>query len=358
MPMSFILKLFVVSILAGINQSCARAEDNKVYFPAENMKKVSFKPVFSDVFIGIPRDFYIIENNLLILDMYEGKHITLIDLKNSSEAKRIANKGQGPNEFLRIGNLSYDSTAGVLHVFDEYARNLSSYNVEERKIVFNDENLKQKVHLSNTTYDVIPFGNNFVANGNFNGKQFVLLDEHGGIKDEFGVYPGKKDAINMGMAYYLMNQNRLIANPQGTHFAAAGFMNDQLVFYKKEGNTVKKIKEYFNYDSEVTPSIQKQGNGQLYGFSENDNTMRAYIDVYATDNYMYALYIGLSKSDLGKGDHPCYILKFDWNGNFIEGFKSNMLILSFAVDESNRKIYAVTRPWGDNESILVECGLP
>ena len=37
------------------------------------MKGVNFKPTFPNVFVGIPRDLYIVENNLMILDEYEGK---------------------------------------------------------------------------------------------------------------------------------------------------------------------------------------------------------------------------------------------------------------------------------------------
>ena len=55
---------------------------------------------------------------------------------------------------------------------------------------------------------------------------------------------GNKDAINTGVAFYLLNQNRLVVNPQETHFAAAGFMNDHLVFYGKR-------KKFFLLYSEI-----------------------------------------------------------------------------------------------------------
>ncbi len=339
----------------GLSVSYSITEKNRLFFLESKMRNIRFSPVFPDVFIGIPRDLYIIENNLLILDEYEGKQLTLVDLQAPSNVKRIGSKGQGPNEFLRISNLSYNPVTEVVHVFDEYARRQSSYSVNNRRIFFNDANLRGKTLLANTVYNVIPLGNSFVANGNFNGKQFALLNEKSEIVEEFGVFPGNKDAINSGFAFYLLNQNRLIVNPQETHFAAAGFMNDQLVFYKKEGNSVTKLKEYFNYDTEATPTVRNQGNGNLYSFSENDNTMRAYVDVYATEKHLYALYLGLSNADLERGgNQPCYILRFDWNGKFMGGYKSDFLLMAFAVDEANKKIYAVTRPSGDSESMLVE----
>lgn len=354
--MTFFLKLFIAFVLVGINNSCTQAGNNRIYFPASKMTGVNFKPTFPNVFVGIPRDFYIVENNLMILDEYEGKQLTLVDLNKPSNVQRLGTKGQGPNDFLRISNLSYNPQNGTLHVFDEYARRQSSYSVKDRKVVFNDANLRKKTLLGNTIYNVIPFGDLFVTNGNFDGKQFALLNEKAEVVEKFGIFPGNKDAINTGVAFYLLNQNRLVVNPQETHFAAAGFMNDHLVFYVKKGDSVEKLKEYFNYDTEATPSVRDQGKGKLYGYSENENTMRAYIDVYATETHLYALYLGLSNADLQKGGNsPCYILKFDWNGNFISGYKSDVLLLSFAVDETNGKIYAATRPSIDSESILVEC---
>ena len=335
------------------------AGDNKIYFPTTNFVEIKSKPFTPEIFVGIPRDLYIIKGNLLILDAYEGKHFTSVDLKNPSYEIRIGNKGQGPHDFLRIRGVNYHSGDEVLRVFDEYSRQMSSYKVENRSVVFSESRLKHKVRLPNTTYDVVPLGNFYVANGNFDGKQFALLNEQSEIVETFGVFPGNKDAIGSGLSFYLLNQNRLVVNPQETHFAAAGFMNDHLVFYKQEGNSVKKLKEYFNYDSEATPSVDKSGNGVLYSFSENDNTMRAYIDVYATEGYLYALYLGLSQKELAEEkNHSCYILKFDWNGNLKGGFKADRLLLSVAIDEASGKLYGVTRPTGENESMLVEYNLP
>ena len=78
--MTFFLKLFIAFVLVGINNSCTQAGNNRIYFPASKMKGVNFKPTFPNVFVGIPRDLYIVENNLMILDEYEGKQLTLVDL--------------------------------------------------------------------------------------------------------------------------------------------------------------------------------------------------------------------------------------------------------------------------------------
>ena len=71
-----------------------QSRDNRIYFPTSKIKDVNFKPILPDVFVGIPRDLYLVESNLVILDEYEGKQLTLVDLNNPSNVQRLGTKGQ------------------------------------------------------------------------------------------------------------------------------------------------------------------------------------------------------------------------------------------------------------------------
>lgn len=51
----------------------------------------------------------IVDNKLLMIDKYEGKQITMIDLINTNKIERIANIGEGPNEFLNLRDITYNS---------------------------------------------------------------------------------------------------------------------------------------------------------------------------------------------------------------------------------------------------------
>lgn len=67
-------------------------------FPTKNFKTIKGKQILSDLFIGRPLKMNIVDNKLLMIDKYEGKQITMIDLINTIPIKSnvllILEKGQ------------------------------------------------------------------------------------------------------------------------------------------------------------------------------------------------------------------------------------------------------------------------
>lgn len=73
--------------------------------------------------------------------------------------------------------------------------------------------------------------------------------------------------------------------------------------------------------------------------------------LYPTDKYLYASYKGRTVEEMMNPDieKVNYILKFDWDGEFIEGYVVGN-IDDFAVDEAAGRIYAFV--YEDGDSIL------
>ena len=294
--------------------SCTSVSNNKIMFPTKNFKTIKGKQILSDLFIGRPLKMNIVDNKLLMIDKYEGKQITMIDLINTNKIERIANIGEGPNEFLH------------------------------RKVRFN----------ADCPYDIVAFGDYFLANGCFNAKQFALLNSKADIIAEFGVFPGDNTGVEVENSFFLKNQTTLCTNLDQSRFVAAGYFHDQLVFYRFENNKIIKVREYFSMNAKMVSRHTKDGNQDIYSSSENDETTRTYRMLYSTKEHIYALYWGIANKDFGKTGKVCYILKFDWNGNLKEGFKVNNLLKNIAIDEISNCIYAVTYPEDERESILMK----
>ena len=80
---------------------------------------------------------------------------------------------------------------------------------------------------------------------------------------------------------------------------------------------------------------------------ENFNPAKAsgqtiyFVEPYVTDNYIYVMWANTSKENAVSEDanFAPHIFKFDWNGNMIANYKLNYPIISFAVSESEGKIY-------------------
>ena len=96
-------------------------------FPTKNFKTIKGKQILSDLFIGRPLKMNIVDNKLLMIDKYEGKQITMIDLINTNKIERIANIGEGPNEFLNLRDITYNSKNNSLAFFDGMLRQVSKY---------------------------------------------------------------------------------------------------------------------------------------------------------------------------------------------------------------------------------------
>lgn len=338
-------------ILLTIGVSCTNTANNKILFPTDKFTTIKGEQILPDLFIGQPLNMLLINNNLLIIDIYEDFQVTLINTKNKN-LERIIPKGEGPHEFLDIRNISYNSRDNTMCFFDGMTRFCSFYKVKNNQIALNDDNFIGKIRFENNyPYDIIPFDNKFITNGCFKQYQFALLDKNGNNISYFGVYPGDKNEIDIEGCFFLKNQTIITACPNQEYFVAAGVFHDQLVFYKNKNNLAK-IKEYFSIDSKMNTNLIKEGEAIQYSSSETPETTRTYRVLYPTNSHLYALYWGIQNKDIDK-ENICYILKFDWNGKLEEGFKIEQRLKTFAIDENKNCIYGITYS-EDKESLLLQ----
>ena len=340
---------YIILLIIGV--SCTNTANNKILFPTDNFTTIKGKQILPDLFIAQPLNMLLINNNLLLIDIYDGFEVTLINTKNKI-SERIAPKGEGPHEFLDIRNISFNSRDNTLCVFDGMTRFCSFYKVMNNEILLNEYNFIGKVRFDNNyPYDIIPFDNKFITNGCFDQYQFALLDKKGNNISDFGIYPSNKNGIEINGCFFLKNQTIITASPNQEYFAAAGVFHDQIVFYKNYDNLTK-TKEYFSIDSKINTDLIKEGEAIQYSSSETPETTRTYRVLYPTNSYLYALYWGIQNKDIDN-KNICYILKFDWNGNLKEGFKIEQRLKTFAIDEDKNCIYGITYSEED-ESLLLQ----
>lgn len=189
--------------------SCTSVSNNKIMFPTKNFKTIKGKQILSDLFIGRPLKMNIVDNKLLMIDKYEGKQITMIDLINTNKIERIANIGEGPNEFLNLRDITYNSKNNSLAFFDGMLRQVSFYKINEHKIQINNNTFHRKVRFNaDCPYDIVAFGDYFLANGCFNAKQFALLNSKADIIAEFGVFPGDNTGVEVENSFFLKNRHK------------------------------------------------------------------------------------------------------------------------------------------------------
>ena len=302
----------------------------------------------NDLLVGRPSRPMILDSLLIYTDKFEGRLITVLNL-NTGSYRRVLSSGRGPGEMMMIRRISYDSKDKTIRLFDNNANRLTTFSATRSfSDLFSVSSIEDVIDFSydNVPFEMAPFGDGYIANGNFDGRQFSLLDGDGRSTGYFGVYPGNNDDAGSGDAFFMKNQTLMAVKPDQSRFAAAGYSNDQLVFYKAEKSGVpQKTREYFTFDADVETMTHEYGVRVI----NKPETVSAYMCLYPTDKYLYASYKGRTIEEMMNPDieKVNYILKFDWDGKFIEGYVVGN-IDDFAVDETAGRLYAFVYEDGDN----------
>ena len=337
--------LLSYAILLLLIAGCGRNEEK--LFPFEDFRRLEGRAVCEDMLVGRPSRLTVIDSLLIFSDKLDDRLVTIANPK-SGESRRAVFTGRGPGEMMMIRRI-YRDDDGRIFLFDINTHKIISYSADKSY----QELLSPNTRLGETAfsydevpYEVITFGDGYIANGNFDGRQFSLLDGDGRSTGYFGVYPGNNDDVGSGDAFFMKNQTLMAVKPDQSRFAAAGYSNDQLVFYKAEKSGVpQKTREYFTFDADVETMTHEYG---VRVFNKPE-TVSAYMCLYPTDKYLYASYKGRTIEEMMNPDieKVNYILKFDWDGKFIEGYVVGN-IDDFAVDETAGRLYAFVYEDGDN----------
>ena len=314
--------LLSYAILLLLIAGCGRNEEK--LFPFEDFRRLEGRAVCEDMLVGRPSRLTVIDSLLIFSDKLDDRLVTIANPK-SGESRRAVFTGRGPGEMMMIRRI-YRDDDGRIFLFDINTHKIISYSADKSY----QELLSPNTRLGETAfsydevpYEVITFGDGYIANGNFDGRQFSLLDGDGRSTGYFGVYPGNNDDVGSGDAFFMKNQTLMAVKPDQSRFAAAGYSNDQLV--------------------------EVMGNEHGTRAMHTPETRSAYLCLYPTDKYLYASYNGRTIAEMTVPDasKDIYILKFDWDGKFIEGYVVGN-IDDFAVDETAGRLYAFVYEDGDN----------
>ena len=339
--------LFQISFCScgqSISDNEARRDDFDSY---QNIYH-KFKTSEDDVFLGRPQSINLIGSWLAITDAYDEHLVTLIS-NDFKKSKRGFRRGVGPGEFF--GGIIFIPTLDSKKVMINH-RNANKFITYSTSDVIND-NLETPSRVDSiftkglyTTYIEKGY---VIAEAKPDNKLFSLVNRRGKEIKRFGDYPGKIGSdFNAGEEFLSMYiQNIIASNPDKNIVAAGGFNSDLLCFYQidENGNSVL-LNQYHTYDPKITVEAFKEGYGASAKF--NENTRDAYTFLCPTKNHLFALYRGYLMKER-KNNPYCYIQVFDWDGNFIKGYKTDIRISSMAVDEEKGIAYGLIG--GENPAI-------
>lgn len=298
-----------------------------------------------DIFLGRAQRINLIYNYLVVNDIYDGKMITLVskDLKSS---KHILHRGMGPGEFYN-GLSIYQTQGNLVKIVEQGLGRIRTFKWDD---VINER--VEKALASDTIKSMgalIPWEGNYVISDVKNDNNLVsLVTSKQKELARFAKYPGEIAAKhkNNAMTMNMLLECLINVNQKQNVIVVAGRHSDYLSFYKMEGVRAVLLHEYFTYSADR--DILENDN--MISIRDNERTMLAYNDLCAGQKYLYALYEGMKMKQKERPKYT-YLRVFDWNGNFVKGYKFNELLYDIAVDEKSNTLYGLAS--GESDHICI-----
>lgn len=337
-------------------------------FSLENSLDLKAVHICQNIIIKSPIKLVLANNNLLIAQFRHDSLISVINLDDENNNYMTAPKGIGPHDFYDLQNLIVMPKDSIIAIHDRNYRKYSYYKINNDSVLLSDKTFIKNDFLKEKEMNTfpIPFDGDYVRYSINGRRMFTLNDKDLNILEAFGDYPGdypgniiiNKDhfpdfPLSESDLFKLGHINRIISNPQQNILVAAGVWNDWLIFYKKNLNKMVLIKEYYTHDTFTIVTEDPLGTGgKTIGPKFTEQTIASYQDLYATEQHLYALYYGFPELDKGNPDNTCYILQFDWDGNYQKAYHLQEVISHFAVDEERDCIYATYTAKGEDPVLL------
>lgn len=332
------LNILCLFAFACLIVSCKTNDSYSSQFNTGDFKEIFGTPTMEEADLLNPQNITVVDSGILLRDYNAPYFLQYYKNHTDAEPKYFAVKGNGPDEFINTRNIYYNPIHKNLFIYDSQQKRAVYYNVHKKDIVA-DEDCTHMVILNKCDgHEMAPLKDGYVTNGVFSGKPFARLDREGNLLNTFGSFPVDSTEITDSIAFFLLYQNMIITNPQGTRLAAASYLSDWLSFYNLD-NDGNKIKEYYTFPPNV--SI-KQSDKYTTSVVVNDETLSTYTCLAATEKYFYALFDGRTEKDIkdNKFEYK-YVLKFNWNGDFVEGYKMKDRVSCFSVTNDDTKILGI-----------------
>ena len=312
-----------------------------VLFSCTRQERVTFEsPIFlhqEDLYIEILNDDFIF-GGMSFIDVH-GPWLIICDFAmdpmihvfNKFDGTHIASggrRGQGPGEFITPFSFSIDRYAGQLYVFDHGKNAVIRVNIDslvlQNRMVFEEIRFEsvawpvnEVYHLRDSLFIVIEgFADIFLRTpNNVISQAAPLIAPHPFNSVSWSL-------ISMG---FLAQK---VTNPRGDRFVSATNVGGIMSIFSIEGEDLFLSTTKYFYRPVLESRYSLCFESSYFGF----------LDIYLTNNFIYTALFG----ERNPQTRPHNISVFDFEGNPIIRYNTNLPIVRLAVDEVDGFIFVET----------------
>lgn len=293
------------------------------------------------------------DQNIIVLDYHSGYSFTLFDVDSCKLVGRFGAIGQGPDE-LALGTygqiekdnfyLFYDQTGFIgKYAISSLNKDINTTPRQMVRYQIIDAQLSQAIPINDSL---------FIGAGTYMSKfQFVLFDKYSNVLDyNVEIYNASEKTFNK-YHKFLSNQGVLRKRLNQDQFVYSLNFSSNIDFLELKENKIQLIKSLRLHN----PNYQPISDNNLNRVLPSDNNIIGYIDLCATEKYVYALHTDkkLFTNNIGNDYNSKTVLVFDWKGYPVKKIELNQNAFYICVNESAEKLYAAVIDSSSSEWVIV-----
>lgn len=349
---SLLIFCFAIMI-TGCKQYCYKQEVKEINFVNEDRKTVELNPINYYPMGGY--SFVTFDDYIFFITNNPDGQLRIFDINNDSEVASIGSKGRAKNEFITpsfIGEQVYMKEGEItLPILDNglikeinipksiqqgtavvSSHTLSGGSIDGSTISLLDNEAKKQFSYKRAS----SFGGNCIPPAFFineEGKEIQSLDIYG-------------DPIYGNDAISVMNQynGSLFKHPQKNIIIQPLAEMNYILFFDIDNN------KFFSVHQDGTRTFEdKLPDDHI----NRERSNLCFGDVAVSDNFFFVLYYSKCRAEK-ESDSKCEVLMFDWDGNYLNGFKSDTEIHRISYNKKNNMLYGICIPQEQLFSINID----
>lgn len=294
-----------------------------------------------------PRHIFWEGDYLIVAERGNDTLMHVIDIKENKYIKRIGQNGLGPGEITMVHRFQKDKEKGNFWAYDVEQKRFAKYNIYSNSIL-SEIQFKQTEELFLAVEMVWSSDSTWMTIRADKEEKFVEFNLKGEIINTFGSWEGMLEAKDLPYSVVSsIHQGTLAVDPDRKRFVIAGIQRDYVEILNKETGEIISIRGPVQFVPEF--EVIYVG-GYPFPQLQKDIPFFFTVCIPGREN-IYTGYFGKSMEIINEGTIDTRVLVFDYQGDIISCFNLDYPLLSFTVDEENRKIYGITY---DAEPNIVE----
>jgi len=332
--------LFLFSFLFSCNETRYRDAESFSLSDIQERIQLTGEIIDCDEII-MPRYLFLKDSLLFTINMRQVFHVSVFHLRDMKRIGDFIEFGNGPNEALIVDNLQFQDS--IVWAIDLNRRQINSYHLNQ---FFEEKEIKPREILKTgeSFQKILVARDKLIANSLLHiQSRLSFYDLQGNFIANHGELPDA--GIEMtDMELYESYFCNMALNPVDESIFVTYMGTDLIEIYDANGN-LKTRKHgpdrFFPYKRERTITDGDEEMIQV-GFVAG-KSREAYFCPVAFEDEIWTLYNGkYMDPNIVNGFMCNHIIVFDWDGNPLRHYTTDIAFYGLAIDRINKVIYGVT----------------